>query len=172
MAGGKLTGYRKMAKRVVNSIARKLKNKVKCKTLKIKLTGNTFNSAREVQDYIQLIEKKLEEFSLPPFYSPYLVHNYGIQAEEIIKKLNKSDDPTKSLLMAELNFSYNHEMICLPLDFLERRTGRLYFLIDTVRQYYLEVLLFFKKKMGWDDIQFEKEKEKVEMVIQNSNNFK
>jgi glycerol-3-phosphate dehydrogenase len=42
-------------------------------------------------------------------------------------------------------------MVCEPLDFLERRTGRLYFWIGTVDKYKNEILTTFKEKFEWTD---------------------
>jgi len=160
MAGGKLTGYRMMAKKVVDKIARDLsrnagKEYARCRTLKIPLNGNDFKDSREVTAYSGEISKALVAYKIPDKYASYLVHNYGKQTDTILKQLDHfaENDPELKLLKSELSFCLNAEMVCEPLDFLERRTGRLYFWIGTVDKYKKEILTTFKEKFEWNDSQ-------------------
>ena len=71
IAGGKLTGYRKMAERVVNLVVRKhFTDKLlsECKTDEIRLSGNTFNSVKEVNKFTASVAEKLKEFKLPSHF--------------------------------------------------------------------------------------------------------
>jgi glycerol-3-phosphate dehydrogenase len=158
MAGGKLTGYRKMAKKVVDKIARDIKRKRgkvydKCRTLKIPLNGNDFINSQDVSIYMREITGVLAKLNIPEKYASYLVHNYGKQTDEILKQLDlfTDTDPELKLLKSELAFCIDDEMVCEPLDFLERRTGRLYFWIGTVDKYKNEILTTFKEKFEWTD---------------------
>jgi glycerol-3-phosphate dehydrogenase len=167
MAGGKLTGYRKMAKKVVNKIAGDILRKTgkkydKCRTLKIPLNGNDFINSRDVSIYIREITSILSKLNIPEKYASYLVHNYGKQTGLILKQLDlfTESDPELKLLKSELAFCLDAEMVCRPLDFLERRTGRLYFWIGTVDKYKKEILATFKEKFGWSASQFE-DQEKI-----------
>jgi glycerol-3-phosphate dehydrogenase len=47
----------------------------------------------------------------------------------------EDEDARWRLIKAELHFGLDHEMIQNPMDFLIRRTGRLYFDIHSVRKY-------------------------------------
>jgi glycerol-3-phosphate dehydrogenase len=179
MAGGKLTGYRKMARKVVNMIARKLRKEgrtkfVKCKTLRIPLTGNNFKGSKQVRDYIKKISLQLNEINLPEYYASYLVHNYGIQTDIIIDKIRQLNGaiPELSFIKSELDFCLESEMVCKPLDFIERRTGRLYFWIDTVEIHIEDILQLFKSKFNWTTEQLEEEKKSILNAIENSRNFK
>jgi glycerol-3-phosphate dehydrogenase len=167
MAGGKLTGYRKMAKKVVNKIAGDILRKTgkkydKCRNLKIPLNGNDFINSRDVSIYIREITSILSKLNIPEKYASYLVHNYGKQTGLILKQLDlfTESDPELKLLKSELAFCLDAEMVCRPLDFLERRTGRLYFWIGTVDKYKKEILATFKEKFGWSASQFE-DQEKI-----------
>lgn len=178
MAGGKLTGYRKMAEKVVDKIAKKLsksagKQYPKCLTLRIPLNGNDFKGSREVAVYIEKISKVLATHMIPEKYAPYLVHNYGKQTDRILKALDSftDNDPELKLLNSELSFCLNAEMVCEPLDFLERRTGRLYFWIGTVEKYKKGILTTFKEKFGWSDDQFENQERILSEAIDRSRQF-
>ncbi len=160
MAGGKLTGYRKMAKKVVDKIARDISRETgqeygKCKTLKIPLNGNDFVNSRDVSIYLREIKGVLAKRNLPEKYASYLVHNYGKQTDTILKQMDliNENDPELKLLKSELVFCMEAEMVCEPLDFLERRTGRLYFWIGTVEKHKKEILTTFKEKFEWTDSQ-------------------
>ncbi len=147
MAGGKLTGYRKMAERAVNRIAKKInedqdRELKDCQTASIPLCGSEFKKYKQVRKYISEIRSRLEQDGLSEYHAWYLVTTYGKQTENILATYAevKGSDPGERLIRAELAFGIHHEMITSPMDFFIRRTGRLYFDIESVRQY-LEIVL-------------------------------
>ena len=142
IAGGKLTGYRKMAERVVNRIAedfeefegRELKA---CTTDQIPLNGSDFTKFKQVSKYITQVQARLEPEGLTAYDAWFLVTNYGKQTDRILRIFSdlKDPDPYWRLMKAELHFALDHEMIHNPMDFLIRRTGRLYFDIESIGKY-------------------------------------
>jgi len=178
MAGGKLTGYRIMAKKVVDRIARDIARKTKtrfskCRTLLIPLSGNKLSGYGDVRAYTEQVSASLSEWKIPLKYASYLVHNYGQQTDIILNRLSKNagNDPELRLIISELEFCLEQEMVSRPLDFIERRTGRLYFWINTVEQYYDEILKVFKEKFKWSSTQLNKEKDVVQKALLFSKNF-
>jgi glycerol-3-phosphate dehydrogenase len=178
MAGGKLTGYRKMAEKVVDKVAKDIANKTgkeydKCRTLKIPLNGNDFINSRDVSIYMEEITSVLAKLNIPEKYASYLVHNYGKQTDTILTQLSNytDDDPELKLLKSELTFCIDAEMVCEPLDFLERRTGRLYFWIGTVKKYKKEILSTFKEKFKWADSQVKQHESTLAAAIDRSRRF-
>ena len=154
IAGGKLTGYRKMAERVVNYIGRKMEEDMElefreCSTDKIPLCGNDFSKFRQVNKYIEEVAGELEEEGFQHYDAWYLVTNYGRQTDEILRNFRKlkDADPHWRLMKAELHFGLAYEMVQNPMDFLIRRTGRLYFDIHSVRKYYGRVIDECAKKL-------------------------
>ena len=140
MAGGKLTGYRKMAERVVNRIARKLQEDYdreigECMTAEIPLTGSDFKKFKHVRKYIAEIHERIAADGFSEYDAWFLVTNYGKQTELILENYAKLEDQDPHLRMAkaELHFGVEFEMITNPMDFFIRRTGRLYFDIHSVR---------------------------------------
>ena len=134
IAGGKLTGYRKMAQRVVDMVARKLKKRFEQEfdettTDKVALTKNPFKHYKQVKSYISSITKKIESYGLSEVDAIYLVHNYGKQTDIILESFQHLTDKETPLRLAkaELKYCLNYEMVCTPLDFFMRRTGRLFF---------------------------------------------
>ncbi len=142
IAGGKLTGYRKMAERVVNRISRKLEEeegrKLKeCTTDTIPLCGNGFKNYKEVKKYMDKIHDRLKPEGFSKYDAWYLVTNYGKQTEDVLERFGKRKEKKKAerMILSELEFTVAHEMVQSPLDFFVRRTGRLYFDIHSVREH-------------------------------------
>ncbi|MFI5172422.1 MAG: glycerol-3-phosphate dehydrogenase/oxidase [Chitinophagales bacterium] len=134
IAGGKLTGYRKMAEKVVNLIVKEIKkqndiNYPPCKTKTIKLSGADF--AIPIEEYIERRAGEASQIGLLASDIKRLVDIYGTGTEKIIeiafenaKKFKNAGD---RLLFAEIYYCAEYEMITNASDFLIRRTGRLYF---------------------------------------------
>ena len=157
IAGGKLTGYRQMAKKAVMTIIEKkekstgIAKKRKCKTRKIKLPGNEFKNYKaviklkaELSDFYQSFDKKAID---------YLVDLYGAQASQILSDSSKMEgnNLAEAVLESEVVFCLENEMVMTLLDFYERRTGRLYFDIESVKKTMNRVAAVFSKFHQWDD---------------------
>lgn len=178
IAGGKLTGYRKMAERVVNRITKKLEEDHKqtvqeCHTDKIPLIGNDFKKFKHVKKYIDEVHSRIEVDGFSHYDAWYLVTTYGKQTEQILEDYQsfKNDDNALRLLRAELKFGVEHEMVANPMDFFIRRTGRLYFDINSVREYLQPVMDDLQKAYGYDASQILVFKEKMEKELELHSNF-
>ncbi|NAY91849.1 FAD-dependent oxidoreductase [Muricauda sp. JGD-17] len=178
IAGGKLTGYRKMAERVVNRIANKLEEdhqqKVKgSSTDKIPLAGSDFRKFKHVKKYIAEVSERLNKEGFSEYDAWYLVTTYGKQTEKIWDNYLtlKKNDSQERMIRAEVQFSIAHEMSLNPLDFFIRRTGRLYFDIDSIRQYMGPVFEEFKTAYGYNEAQMKEFKEKLEEELDIHSNF-
>jgi glycerol-3-phosphate dehydrogenase len=178
IAGGKLTGYRKMAERVVNLVIKKHfddKKIPKCSTSKIKLPGSDFLTRRSVKIYTEAVFKILKEYDLEYQTAQYLVENYGKQTDTIIQLLEnilEASDSELKLKKAELLFCVNHEMVLTLSDFLIRRTGLMYFEIDKVLEYRLSLGMYMKELLKWDEERYRRELEELEQAIKQIKDFK
>ncbi|MBT8186944.1 MAG: glycerol-3-phosphate dehydrogenase/oxidase [Croceitalea sp.] len=177
IAGGKLTGYRKMAERVVNRITKHMEEEgesVKpCITDKIPLCGSDFKKFKHVKKYIGEVFARMKKDGFTEYDAWFLVTNYGKQTEQILELYKSFDDKDAylRLIRAELQFGIAHEMVMNPMDFFIRRTGRLYFNIDSVRKYLEPLLADLKKAFGYDDAQILAFKEKMEQELEIHSNF-
>ena len=177
IAGGKLTGFRKMAEKVVDLVAEKYhkqhKQKIKSNfTDKIPLHGGPFSSAEAVKDYIKKIESKITPFGLEPYYAKYLVANYGRHSEIILEQLKTFNDPINiALARAEAWYCVQEELALTALDFFNRRTGRLYFNLPSIEKVRSFVLKDFKNYLQWDDKKLEEENAALDQAIQNASHF-
>jgi len=158
IAGGKLTGYRKMSERIVDLVSKKYRNRFDAEfdpiqTEHLVLSGGPFLNYKAVEIYEDQIFKQLKSYGFSKKDANYLVHNYGKQTDIILDKFEEINEPDvhRKLLKAELWFTINHEMVCTPADFFMRRTGRLFFNIETVNNYKEFILQEFKNYFNWND---------------------
>ncbi|HOO10394.1 MAG TPA: glycerol-3-phosphate dehydrogenase/oxidase, partial [Cyclobacteriaceae bacterium] len=90
IAGGKLTGYRKMAERIVDMVVGGLPQKkavLKCYTQKIRLADGQLTNTKRVGRYVAALKKRLQKFGLEGEVATYLCGNYGKQSDKILAKL-------------------------------------------------------------------------------------
>lgn len=178
IAGGKLTGYRKMAERVVDMVARKyfekrmLKN---CSTHTILLAAHTFTSYQDVRKYIVSVRRQLEPFEFSFLVAHYLVENYGQQTDAILSHFKEQQEafPDKrlALLLSELWYCFNHEMIVSLLDFFHRRTGLINFEIELVKKYKLDIANQMQVHLKWTDTKKETELRLLVKEMEDVSNF-
>lgn len=178
IAGGKLTGYRKMAERVVNRIAKEMEEKYEtnipeCTTDKIPLCGSEFKKDKHVKKYIEEVFDRIKEDGFTEYDAWYLVTNYGKQTDTILDNYAalRNKDVYVRMIRAEVQFAIAHEMVLNPLDFFIRRTGRLYFDIDSIRNYMEPIQEEFKKAFGYTTDQLQSFKEKMEEELESHSNF-
>ncbi len=136
IAGGKLTGYRMMAERVVDMVmarrtALDLGAYRDSRTAELPLAGGDFDNFSDVDRLKQQLHGEGRQVDLLPSEIEYLVNAYGTQASQIVERAYslhlKETDPRLRILRAELEYGMDFEGVCTLSDFLIRRTGRLYF---------------------------------------------
>jgi glycerol-3-phosphate dehydrogenase len=177
IAGGKLTGYRKMAERVVNLVIKKyfaVRNLPKCHTQRIKLAGGDFHSKKDVRRYVLTLNKALKIYNLSDITVNYLVSNYGKQTDLIVEYFKQFEDVDTEfrLLKAELMFCLRHEMVVTLLDFFVRRTGLAYFHISKVHQHKAAIASFMQSVLNIDDENLKKQLSDLDQFISQIKTFK
>lgn len=136
IAGGKLTGYRKMAEKTVDLIRLNLVNHNKvfgdCRTISLKVSGAKFNNNEEIIDLIIQLSGEAKQISLEMEDIKTWVYRYGSNAPKVLeiaydnfKYVEK--DSKKLILLAELIYCIENEMIATLSDFYIRRTSKLFF---------------------------------------------
>lgn len=179
IAGGKLTGYRKMAERVVDRIAKNIEEDYEvelkeCFTEKIPLAGNVdFKKFKHVKKYMAEIFDRIKVDGFTEHDAWFLVTNYGKQTELILETFKglKDEDKYERMAKAELRFGIDFEMVQNPMDFFIRRTGRLYFDIDSIRNLMAPILQEFKAIYKVDDAQLVTWKEELDRQLDEHSNF-
>jgi len=178
IAGGKLTGYRKMAERIVDLVCKKYNNRFDVEfadvsTHDIALSGGKFKNFKEVQNYQNKIFKQLKPDGFTKIDTNYLVYNYGKQTNSILKKFAelKDTDVEIRLAKAELWFCIEHEMVQTPLDFFIRRTGKLYFDTKSLNKLKEPILKEFKTIFKWDNQSLKQHKTALEKAVFEATSF-
>lgn len=177
IAGGKLTGYRKMGQRIVDLVLKKMegvtkKSFKKCNTKKIPLTPKPLLNYGEVKKYINKLERIVEFKGLDKYYAWYLTTNYGTQADLILLKMIEfSDVPEVSLARAEAWFGMHYEMVLSAEDFFVRRTGRLYFDIKSISLIRERVMDDLKNTLQWNEERAFLENKKMDELIYDATHY-
>ena len=146
IAGGKLTGYRLMAKKVVDKVCNLENINKKCETRQLKLVGSNFIKKHTLDDYYNIIKQKLEKCKLDKNKSNYLVNTYGNQCEEIIKIFIENN--FEHIIEAEALFCLKYENTHTLLDFFLRRTRKIYYNPMDVKNELKIVSNIFKDKLN------------------------
>lgn len=178
IAGGKLTGYRKMAERVVDLVIRKhFKSHTlrACETHKIKLMNHPFVSFEDVRKYVQSVHNSLRPYGFSELTAHYLVGNYGHQAGEVLDFFYKNSlpaqDPELTLLKSELQFGVYHEMATTLSDFFVRRTGLIYFDIGKVLKWKGDIAADLSNRFGWPASKVQEELDKLNSLLREASHF-
>ncbi len=143
IAGGKLTGYRKMAERVVNVVMRNLVQQGadyqsfrSCLTDRIVLSGGQPVPEETFHKWKQQLQVRGYEHDMADRVVKDLAEKYGSNTSEIVNEMIDQVDSGTSHedagVIAEFKYCVTNEMATNLSDFLIRRTGRLFFMRDTL----------------------------------------
>ena len=146
IAGGKLTGYRLMAKKVVDLILKNLNQSEKCFTSEIKISGSENINQTNVNEVKTRFKEKLSEIKIQSSDLDYLFHNYGSQLTKIIALLKSNR--YKSIVQAEAHFCIMEENLYYPIDFFLRRTSKLYYSPEKIEEEIILVSPIFSKLLN------------------------
>lgn len=175
IAGGKLTGYRKMAEEVVNVIRDKMieaerKVFLPSDTKHVPLSGGDVKGSKGFADYKAEQIQKGTEISLTEEEAEQLVQRYGSNVPIVYQYFidavnNEREEP---VLQAMLRYSIEHEAACTPADFFIRRTGALYFDIAWVKQHQALVLQEMKNILNWTAAKTEQYQAELELYLKEA----
>lgn len=153
IAGGKLTGYRKMSEKVVDQVMLELsieegRDYRKSATKNLILSGGNVGGGDR---FNQFVAEKVEvgtHLGLDSLTAEALVHRYGSNVDEVYSYLKASQGSaleTVDYLM--LHYGLEYEMVIKPIDYLLRRSSQLLFdsehakavkelIVDEMAEYY------------------------------------
>lgn len=169
IAGGKLTGYRKMAERVVIKVLEKHFPKNNHHTTEgLFLNKDPFKSYDEVLSFIEQLESNLFHELEGKKIGEYLVFNYGRSAMDVVDLMREQSGTLTAeqlLIKSELTYTIEHEFVMTALDFFARRTARLYFNLSEVKEHLELVLKLMQEILEWDELTVEENRKSVEHAI-------
>jgi glycerol-3-phosphate dehydrogenase len=183
IAGGKLTGYRKMAERVVDLVSQQLfedehRAFPKCSTDRIKLSGGEVGGSGQFLSYINEHIKEGRAVGLDEQTTKSLIEKYGSNYKEIFnlirdhkKEAEKAGLPPE--IYAVLLYGIQDEMVVTPSDFFTRRTGSTLFNIKWAKKWKAPVIDLMATTFGWSETEkasyldnLEKELEEAYTVVE------
>lgn len=164
IAGGKLTGYRKMAERITDILAERLKDKYEldpCTTEHHMLYGGDIAKHGGLKEFITQKLPELTAEGIDTDTAVRLIRLYGSNIELYIEELHHIDARISAInlpdwLKAQLQYTIKHEFVCKPEDFIIRRTADFYFRRKEVEAYSAECIQCMKILLGWTDQEGEK----------------
>ncbi|GLB61114.1 glycerol-3-phosphate dehydrogenase/oxidase [Cytobacillus sp. NCCP-133] len=159
IAGGKLTGYRKMAETIVDLLADKFKQEFNkgfsgSTTKTMRISGGNVGGSAKFQDYIQFQADKGMAIGLTNEEAHHLVKMYGSNVTHLFKLIEEKRNEAEkyrlpAVLWAKLKYAIENEMAATPVDFFNRRTSALLFDIETVRDYQDQVITYMADVFKW-----------------------
>ncbi|MFC0523789.1 glycerol-3-phosphate dehydrogenase/oxidase [Pontibacillus salicampi] len=165
IAGGKLTGYRKMAENVIDLVTTQLKDingkeYPGSQTKELPMAGGEVGGAK---GFKQFKKRKVEEcvaFGLSEQKASSLLQLYGANIDKVMDIYNNRQDEAKAanldpLVFAMLTYAIEEENTVKPVDFFIRRTGALFFDIHWVHLHKEPVIQHMAKQLHYSQEQTE-----------------
>ncbi|MCA1030772.1 glycerol-3-phosphate dehydrogenase/oxidase [Bacillus timonensis] len=157
IAGGKLTGYRKMAETVVDLIQKDAKSigikQIKgCQTKKLPVSGGDVGGSNGFIAFKRHKCNEGKELGLSAEEANELIGMYGSNIDKVysyIRKKGMTNMVLPSTIYAQLMYAIEHEMVVTPVDFFNCRTGWIYFNINRVYLYKEYVVHTMSKELKW-----------------------
>ncbi len=180
IAGGKLTGFRKMAEKVVNLLVKShFQDKIGIKrssgTKNTLLDGNSFNSASEFNSYLVRLKEQFNHLGIEPEVASIFIKRYGDKMDKMMGLLSDNlngNDNIEWLLETEIKYGISHEMIYFPTDFIQRQTGMLWFDRPTCVLKKDFILTVFALEFKWDNNKLSQERLKLDQLLVSTLDFK
>lgn len=161
MAGGKLTGYRKMAEQVVDQICAQLKKEKailysKSETAHLPISGGEVNGSKGFLTFKQLKLVEGRGLGLTEQDAEIWIQTYGANVDYLFanyanRQVEAVEENIDSVVFAELLYAIEYELAYKPADFFVRRTGALFFNIDWVKEYLDSVTSYMAKVLKWTE---------------------
>lgn len=174
IAGGKLTGYRKMAETVVDLVCKKFAKEgyrtfTGCQTTNLPISGGAVGGSAGYKKYVAEQTRAGMELGLAEKDAKELASSYGSNVPLLFSIIKEEGETAEKYglpvpVFAKLKYALDHEMALTPVDFLNRRTGMILFNIAEAKKYRKAVVDYMADYFSWDDAakeQYAKELEKA-----------
>lgn len=168
IAGGKLTGYRKMAEKIVDVVVGQLKQEYgltyrPSMTKKLPISGGDISGSKHFDTFVERKTAIGVQAGLSEQQAARLARFYGTNVDKVYQLVADSDLPKD--VHAQLHYSMLYENIVKPVDFFVRRTGYLYFNMPLVERYKGAVIAEMAKLLKWSDVDVKRYKEELDETI-------
>lgn len=171
IAGGKLTGYRKMAETVTDLLCKELEDvgvqSGSAITKELKLSGGDFHNPKHYPSFIASKAQEIASLGISIEDATNIAALYGTNTDVIADLVNELLEETELPLSIclTLHYAIKHEMVLTPVDFFMRRTGTIFFDIGWVESWKLLVIDYMAQLMEWTAERKEELTEELELRI-------
>lgn len=175
IAGGKLTGYRKMAETIVDLVMRLLSREeslafVAAKTKHLPISGGHVGGS---DAFPQFVRQKTEEGvrrGLDAALAERWARLYGSNVDRIFELAERRREGAEQSglppeVLVPLLYAIDEEMTVKPVDFFIRRTGALFFNIRWVREWKQPVIKFMASAFGWTPEQRDEYTQELDIAL-------
>ncbi|WP_274365962.1 glycerol-3-phosphate dehydrogenase/oxidase [Paenibacillus thermotolerans] len=172
IAGGKLTGYRKMAEHIVDRAAELLRKRTgrsfpPSATRTVAISGGDVGGSRGFEAFVRKQSALLQAEGLSEEEAERLVRLYGSNAAVIQAELPRYKREAEKLgvpLFTAITALYGieHEMMATPSDYFLRRVPMLLFGIRDYRRAKSDVLKLMQAALCWDEAAAQAFREQLE----------
>ncbi|GIN86128.1 aerobic glycerol-3-phosphate dehydrogenase [Heyndrickxia sporothermodurans] len=177
IAGGKLTGYRKMAENVLDLVSKELsathqKTYKPCQTIHFPISGGDVGGSDNYQAFVAQKTKEAVQYGLTEEEGGILASKYGTNVDQLFqyaqqyKELGEED--LTPFVYAQLMYAIEQEMVVKPIDFFIRRTGAVFFNINWAKQWKDSVINKMEAIFDWTAEQTNEYKAELEKEIKDA----
>lgn len=172
IAGGKLTGYRKMAERATDKVCKLLgKKEYTCRTEHLQLSGGTFLSDDYFEKFVS--NKTMELMTLldvMSYEADLLVRRYGNKIDEVIKLVPQANYYAQKYQLSkpialQVFYAVEYEMALTAKDVYIRRTSDFYFRIEQLKKTYKPIIAMMADCLSFDTSWIKEQEEEFEHKI-------
>lgn len=165
IAGGKLTGYRKMAENVVDQVAVQLQQIGfgeidPCRTRELPISGGEVGGSCGYSQFILQKCKEGMDLGLTKEEAEGWINQYGSNIDQLfqIYRYFIAEQQSFSMngeisiplnILVPLQYGMEYEMVVKPSDFLTRRSGALLFKIEMVQQWKEQIIDYMAAYLHW-----------------------
>lgn len=178
IAGGKLTGYRKMGENIIDLVSKQLESETgvtfpKVSTKKMALSGGEVGGSKGFKALKSDRLNRSSEYGLTTDAMELLVDRYGANVDVVLDFYKEglaeaADANLDPLVYAMLRYGIEAEAVCKPVDFFIRRTGALYFDIEWVRSHKRAVNDYMAIVFQWTDDQQERYMNELDVLLREA----
>jgi len=161
IAGGKLTGYRKMAEMVLDHVTAVLQKEghgsyPSSKTKNMPISGGHVGGSKQFPTFIA---KKVQEgttYGLTAEQAEQFAKFYGSNVDVLFELANEYKNEAEQYnlpldVLLSLVYAIEFEMVSKPVDFFVRRMGAVFFNIDWVYKWKEAVINYMAVKLNWSE---------------------
>ncbi|MEQ5976899.1 aerobic glycerol-3-phosphate dehydrogenase [Bacillus cereus] len=159
IAGGKLTGYRKMAEMVVDYVTNLLQKEghsayPKSTTKHMPISGGHVDGSHGFPAFVAKKAGEGMKYGLTTAQAEEFAKFYGSNVDVLFDLAKKHKDEAKEYnmpldVLIPLVYAMDYEMTAKPVDFFVRRRGAVFFNIHWVYEWKEAVINYMAAKLGW-----------------------